>query len=73
MANDACLRIKGVTEDLSDDKHRDQILSQNYAAGKTIPSATFERMLADGDGKWNCRRQSIRGGTNCPSMEPFKP
>ena len=73
MANDAYLRIKGVTEEPSDDKHRDQILLQNCAAGKTIPSATFERILADGHGKWNCFRQSVRGGTNCPSMEPFKP
>ena len=34
MANDAHLRIKGVTEEPSDDNHRDQILSQNCVANK---------------------------------------
>lgn len=34
MANDAYLRIKGVTEEPSDDKYRDQILPQNCAANK---------------------------------------
>ena len=34
MANDAYLRIKGVTEESSDDKHRNQILLQNCATNK---------------------------------------
>ena len=34
MANNTYLRIKGVTEDRSDDKHRGQILPQNCAANK---------------------------------------
>lgn len=34
MTNDTYLRIKGVTEYPSDDKHRDQILSQNLATNK---------------------------------------
>jgi hypothetical protein len=34
MANDAYLRIKGVTQDPSADKHGNQILLQNCAANK---------------------------------------
>ncbi|MEM8512808.1 hypothetical protein RCH14_002134 [Massilia sp. MP_M2] len=34
MANDAYLRINGVTEAPPDDKHRDQILLQNCADNK---------------------------------------
>ena len=34
MANDAYRRIKGVTDEPSDEKHRNQILSQNCAANK---------------------------------------